>query len=189
MNGQGIHDRVRRDWRHLDFFQFEAWLHADVPRVDCSACGKTAAVEVPWARPGSGFTLLFEALGLSLCQSLPVAQAASLLRVNARRLWRRIEHYVGTARARETMDGVKVIGIDETSIRRGHDYVTVVHDLEAKRLLFMTAQSSLRSWNSFTASSGATMKRLLRSLSAATTLTAWFCAMIFLRTASWSSTQ
>jgi transposase len=105
VNGQGIHDRVRRDWRHLDFFQFEAWLHADVPRVDCSACGKTTAVEVPWARPGSGFTLLFEALGLSLCQSLPVAQAASLLRVNARRLWRRIEHYVGTARARQTMDG------------------------------------------------------------------------------------
>ncbi|WP_439823449.1 transposase family protein, partial [Caballeronia sordidicola] len=55
VNGQGIHDRVRRDWRHLDFFQFEAWLHADVPRVDCSACGKTTAVEVPWARPGSGF--------------------------------------------------------------------------------------------------------------------------------------
>ena len=151
VNGQGIHDRVRRDWRHLDFFQFEAWLHADVPRVDCSACGKTTAVEVPWARPGSGFTLLFEALGLSLCQSLPVAQAASLLRVNARRLWRRIEHYVGTARARETMDGVKVIGIDETSIRRGHDYVTVVHDLEAKRLLFMTEGSDHKTVTEFKA--------------------------------------
>ena len=24
---QGVHDRIRRDWRHLDFFQFEAWLH------------------------------------------------------------------------------------------------------------------------------------------------------------------
>lgn len=139
MNGQGIHDRVRRSWRHLDFFQYEAWLHADVPRVDCSACGKTTQVEAPWSRPGSGFTLLFEALALSLCQSLPVAQAAALLRVQSKRLWRRIEHYVQVARAQEEMKGVKVIGIDETSIKRGHEYVTVVHDLSAKRLLFMTA--------------------------------------------------
>ena len=117
VNGQGIHDRVRRDWRHLDFFQNEAWLHADVPRVDCGACGKTTTVEAPWARPGSGFTLLFEALALTLCQSMPVAHAASMLRVNAKQLWRRIEHYVGVARAQ--------------------DYVTLVHDLEGKRLLFM----------------------------------------------------
>jgi transposase len=58
---QRIHDRLRRSWRHLDFFQFEAWLHADVPRVACTSCGKTTQVGVPWARPGSGFTALFEA--------------------------------------------------------------------------------------------------------------------------------
>ena len=84
---QGVHDRVRRDWRHLDFFQFEAWLHAEVPRVHCGACGKTSRVGVPWAREGSGFTLLFEALGLALCRDLPVAQAARLMRVAAKRFW------------------------------------------------------------------------------------------------------
>ncbi len=138
VNGQGVHDRVRRDWRHLDFFQYEAWLHADVPRVDCDACGKTTQVDVPWARPGSGFTLLFEALAMSLCQTLPVAQAARQLRVKGKRLWRRVEHYVTAARAKDTMAGVKLIGMDETSIRHGQNYVTVVHDLEAKRLLFLT---------------------------------------------------
>ena len=73
---QGIHDRVDKSWRHLDFFQYEAWLHAPVPRVACTACGKTTQVQVPWAREGSGFTLLFETLALSLCKELPVAQAA-----------------------------------------------------------------------------------------------------------------
>ena len=138
IDGQGIHDRVKRSWRHLDFFQYEAWLHAEVPRVDCGACGKTTQVKVPWARPGSGFTLLFEALALSLCQTLPVAQAADQLRVASKRLWRRIEHYVGIARESDEMKGVRVVGIDETSIKKGHNYVTVMHDLEAKRLLFMT---------------------------------------------------
>ena len=59
---QRIHDRLRRSWRHLDFFQFEAWLHADVPRVACTGCGKTSQAGVSWAREGSGFTALFEAL-------------------------------------------------------------------------------------------------------------------------------
>lgn len=133
---QGIHDRVRRDWRHLDFFQFEAWLHADVPRVKCDACGKVSQIPVPWAREGSGFTLLFEALGLSLCRELPVAQAARFLRVAAKRLWTRIGHYVTAARAQDDMRGVRQVGIDETSLRKGHEYLTVVHDLQAKRLLF-----------------------------------------------------
>lgn len=59
---QVIHERVRRSWRHLDFFQFEAWLHAQIPRVRCNGCAKTTQLPVPWAREGSGFTLLFEAL-------------------------------------------------------------------------------------------------------------------------------
>jgi len=136
---QAIHERVRRSWRHLDFFQFEAWLHASVPRVNCTACGKTSQVPVPWAREGSGFTLLFEALAISLCQGLAVRQAAQMLRVSDKQLWRRIGHYVEQARARQDMSKVRLIGVDETSVRRGQHYITVVHDLDAKRLLFATA--------------------------------------------------
>ena len=133
---QLIHDRVRRSWRHLDFFQFEAWLHAEVPRVQCSGCGKTTQLPVPWAREGSGFTLLFEALSLSLCREMPVRQAANQMRVAPKRLWRRVRHYVEVARAKDDMSGVRHVGIDETSVKRGHQYITVVHDLAAKRLLF-----------------------------------------------------
>jgi transposase len=135
---QRVHDRLRRCWRHLDFFQYEAWLHADVPRVACGACGKTTQLAVPWARPGSGFTAAFEALALALCRELPVRQAAELLRCRDKQLWRRIEFYVDQARALESLEGVEIVGIDETSLRRGQDYVTVVHDLDDKRLLFAT---------------------------------------------------
>jgi transposase len=93
-------------------------------------------MQVPWAREGSGFTALFEALALSLCQELPVRQAADLLRCSDKQLWRRIEHYVSAARKLDDMSNVRIIGIDETSLRKGQNYITVVHDLEAKRLLF-----------------------------------------------------
>lgn len=135
---QPVHDRLHRSWRHLDFFQFEAWLHCDVPRVACASCGKTTQLPVPWARPGSGFTAAFEALALALCRELPVRQAAALLRCADKQLWRRIEIYVAQARELEDFAGVHIVGIDETSLRRGQDYITLVHDLDAKRLLFAT---------------------------------------------------
>ena len=90
------------------------------------------------ARPGSGFTALFEALALALCRDVPVRQAAALLRCQDKQLWRRIQHYVGQAREQEVFDDVSLIGIDETSLHRGQSYITVVHDLRAKRLLFAT---------------------------------------------------
>jgi transposase len=135
-SGQRVHDRLTREWRHLDFFQFEAWLHAEVPRVACNACAKTGQINVPWAREGSGFTALFEALALSLCKELPVRQAAALLRCSDKQLWRRIAHYVDKARALDDMTEVSIVGIDETSLRKGQNYITVVHDLQTKRLLF-----------------------------------------------------
>ena len=109
-----------------------------MPRIACGGCGKTSQFGVPWAREGSGFTALFEALALALCRDLPVRQAAALLRCADKQLWRRSEHCIAKARALDDMSTVEIVGIDETSLRRGQNYITVVHDLAAKRLLFAT---------------------------------------------------
>lgn len=148
---QTIHDRLLRSWRHLNFFQYEAWLHCRVPRVACTSCGKTTQVPVPWARPGSGFTIMFEALALTLSRDLPVRQVAQLLRCEDKQLWRRIEHYVTEAREQEVFENVQTIGIDETSLHRGQSYITVVHDLESKRLLFATEGRSHHTVSAFVA--------------------------------------
>jgi transposase len=135
---QPLHDRLARSWRHLDFFQYEAHLHAEVPRVACAGCGKVTQIAVPWAREGSGFTLLFEALTLMLAPTMSVLAAGRLLRVRSRRLWRVINHHVGRARARESHARVRAIGVDETASKRGQTYLSVFYDLDAQRLLFAT---------------------------------------------------
>ena len=106
---QGVHDTLERTWRHLNFFQYQALLHAKVPRVRCQACGKTSQVPVPWAREGSGFTLLMEALLVSLCQAMAVRQVAQLLAVSDMRVWRTLDHYVDQARAQEDFSMVSSI--------------------------------------------------------------------------------
>jgi transposase len=133
---QPVHDTRERRWRHLNFFQYQAYIHAKVPRIRCGSCGKTSQVEVPWARPNSGFTLLMEALLVSLCKAMTVRQVAQLLGVSDMRIWRTLDHYVEQARAQEDFSGVQSIGLDETASRRGHHYISLFHDLEAGRLLY-----------------------------------------------------
>lgn len=136
---QPVHDTQERTWRHLNFFQFEAYIHAKVPRVRCDSCAKTTQVSVPWARAQSGFTQLMEALIVTLCQAMTVRQVAQLLRVSDMRVWRTLDHYVDGARAQEDFSAVSCIGLDETAARRGHHYISLFHDLDARRLLFACA--------------------------------------------------
>ena len=135
--GCKVHDTVEKAWRHLDFFQHQAFIIARVPRVDCDQCG-VHLVEVPWARPGSGFTLLMEGLILEMARAMPVRNIAQLLRVSPNRLWRVIDHYVGDAVDRMRCSTVTAVGVDETSARKRHDYISCFFDLDARRLVFAT---------------------------------------------------
>ena len=135
---QGVHDTREREWRHLNFFQFDAYIHAKIPRVACSECGKTTQVEVPWARPQSGFTQLMEALIITLCQAMPVARVQQLLNIRGNdRIWNVLDYYIPKAREQEDFSAVKNIGVDETAARRGHDYISLFHDLDLHKLLFV----------------------------------------------------
>ncbi len=131
------HDTTERNWRHLNFFQYKAFLNARVPRIDCKDCG-IKTVKVPWARPGSGFTLLFEAFIMLLVKSMTVKAAAVLVKEHDTRLWRVLDHYVTEARGNLDLSTVKKVGTDETSSRRGHKYVSIFVDLEVPKVVFAT---------------------------------------------------
>lgn len=133
-SGCRVHDTTERTWRHLNFFQFETYLHARVPRVSCDCCGVHQAA-VPWARPGSGFTLLFEALAMALARMMPVQAAARILNVWSTRLWRLIHRQLEGELAALDLSGVRRVGVDETASRKGHKYITVFADLDGSRII------------------------------------------------------
>jgi len=133
--GLKARDTETKTWRHMDFFQHQAYLTARVPRVDCPEHG-VRQVAVPWARPRSGFTLLFEALVMALVKEMPVAAIAALIGETDMRVWRVLHHYVDLAVDAQDLSGLQRLGIDETSARRGQDYVSVFADLDERRAVF-----------------------------------------------------
>ena len=132
-----VYDSEEHTWRHLNFFQYKAYLHARQPRTNCPDCG-VLTVQVPWARPKSDFTLLFEALILTLARQMPVLAIAKLVGEHDTRLWRVLRAYVDKARAEADFSGVTDIGVDETSCRKGHHYISLFVDVKQSRVLFAT---------------------------------------------------
>jgi transposase len=135
--GCPAYDTERHSWRHLNFFQYEAYLTARVPRVSCGDCG-IKTVEVPWTRSGSGFTLLFEALIMMLAKAMPVKSIANLVKEHDTRIWRVLNHYVHESRQGADFSAVTEVGVDETSSKRGHNYVSVFVDMQTPKVLFAT---------------------------------------------------
>ena len=106
------YDTSERTWRHLNFFQYKTFIHTHQPRIKCKEHG-VKTVEVPWAaRPGSGFTLLFESWCLELAKHVPVSVIAEMVDENDTRLWRFIDHYVTEARKAEDYSTVKTFEDD-----------------------------------------------------------------------------
>jgi len=134
----GIHDTQERVWKHLNFFQYETYLYANLPRINCPKCKTTRNVSVPWARPNSGFTLLFEAFALELAQAMPMSLVGEITNENDTRLMRIVTHYVEQAREKVDMSQVSKIGTDETSKAKGHNYITTFIDFKERKALFAT---------------------------------------------------
>lgn len=132
-----VHDKVERQWKHLNFWQYETLLQASVPRVRCEKCG-VHQVKAPWAREGSGFTLLFEAMTMLLSAHMPVTEAAKMVGEHDTRIWRIVKHYVDKAHRATDWSAVERVAVDEVSRTKGHVYATNFLDLDTGWLLFMT---------------------------------------------------
>jgi len=131
-----IHDTVDRKWRHLNFFEHTAIIHGRIPRVKCPNCG-VHQVDLPWTRSDSGFTLLMEAEIISLAYSMQISQIAKKLSITDKRVWRVVEFQVNQALKNNDYTTITCFGVDETSRKKGHEYITVFADLDTAKVLFV----------------------------------------------------
>ena len=135
--GLKAYDTSNKTWKHLNFFEHECYLHARVPRVKLES-GKVKQIQTPWEGLSNGFTLLFEAFLLQLCQAMPVNKVASITKTSDDKLWSMLEKYIGQTREHENFQEITSIGLDETSRAKGHEYITLFVDLEQRRTIFIT---------------------------------------------------
>jgi transposase len=86
----------------------------------------------------SGFTLLFEALILTLAQQMTFRGISRLIGVSVHRIMAVCRCYVDLTLAEADFSAVKRLAIDETSKARGHEYVTITADAERRAVICVT---------------------------------------------------
>jgi transposase len=130
------YDSRERRWRHLDTMQYRTILVADVPRIQCDKhC--VVQIMVPWSDPKSRFTALFEALVIDWLKEASFSAVARQLSLS----WDQVdgiqERAVRRGLARRKKQRPRRIGVDETSFRKGAEYITVVNDLDQNKVLWV----------------------------------------------------
>lgn len=126
----------RRRWRALDLGTVPTYLEAEAPRVHCREHGVVVAA-VPWARHGAGHTRSFDDTAAWLATRTSKTAVVQLLRVAWRTVGAIVQRVGDEARAgRDLLAGLRRIGIDEISYKRGHRYLLVVVDHDSGRLVW-----------------------------------------------------
>lgn len=126
----------RRRWRALDLGTIPVWLEADAPRVNCPVHGPTVRA-VPWARHAAGHTVVFDEQVAWLATQCSKTAVTELMRIAWRTVGAIITRvWADTEKLHDRFDGLRRIGIDEISYKRGHRYLTVVVDHDSGRLVW-----------------------------------------------------
>ena len=133
---RGVYDRSPpRLWRHLALGRTVFWLRYAPRRVNCSRCG-VRVEQVPWAAHGSRFTRDLEEMVAYLAQRMDRSAVRRLVGIDWRTVGTIVERIVSERLDPARLDELYVIGLDELSFRRHHNYVTVVVDHLKRRVVW-----------------------------------------------------
>jgi transposase len=148
-SGSGYDHAPERHWRHLNVCQLESEIVCALPRGQCKECRKVFTVRAPWEGRSPHLTQEFEAFALTLMREMPVAKAGEILGETDQRLWRMLFAHVDAAWRELSWENVVWVGADEMNRRKGHNYLTVFADLEAKRVLLAVEGKEAGTWERF----------------------------------------
>lgn len=138
-----------RAWRHLDTCQFQTYLHARIPRVDCPEHGVVNAA-VPWAEAHGRFTVMMEAWIIEvLKECATVTGAGYLTGLSWDEVFGVMQRAVARGQARKKERSLRYVGVDEKAFRKGHSYITVVCDLERSTVEYVAEGRTTESLASY----------------------------------------
>jgi transposase len=146
---RGYDHAPERRWRHLNVCQLQSEIVCALPPGECQRCRKIYTVRAPWEGRSRGLTQEFEAFALTLMREMPVKKAGEILGETDQKLWRALFAHVDAAWQDLSWENVIWVGADEMNRKKGHNYLTVFVDLQAKRVLLAVEGKDAGVWERF----------------------------------------
>jgi len=162
-----VYDHRPRKWRHLDACGWKVWIRYDIARVDCPRCQRVRTEAVPWARPDARLTREVEDEIAWLAQQMSKKRVAELMRC----AWETVDAVVTRVvaehrgRSHDRLNGLRRIGVDEISYRRGHAYLTIIADHDTGRVVWVAEDRTQQALSSFFVALGPKRSARLQAIS------------------------
>ncbi|MEV6525019.1 ISL3 family transposase [Longispora sp. NPDC051575] len=131
------YDQRLRRWRHLDLGARPVWLEAPIRRLNCPGCRRVRTEQVGWARPAARHTYAFEQVVAWLAQRMDKTAVTELMRCSWEAVDAIVRRVVTDHLDNTRLDGLRHLGIDEISYRRGHTYLTVIANHDTGRVVWV----------------------------------------------------
>lgn len=128
------YETEERVWRHGDCMFYQTYVHSRRPKVLCPDCG-VKQISAPFERKNSRFTLMFEGYVMLLAANMPRAKVARVLRCDEKSIEKIVIYWVEKAVEERSLKKVKSLAVDETSFKKGHDYVTLIIDSDERAVV------------------------------------------------------
>jgi transposase len=155
---------VRR-FEFVPLWQIAVFFVYAMRRVDCPKCG-TVAEEVPWGDGKCHLTTTYRWFLAGWAKRLSWRDVAVAFHASWETVYRSVEYAVSWGLGHRTLNGIKALGIDEVQWQRGHNYLTLVYQIDtgARRLLWVARDRTEDSLRGFFLTLTEEVKRSIRYL-------------------------
>ena len=127
-----------RQFEFIPLWNIPVYFHYTMRRVDCEECG-VRVERVPWAEGKSPVTKPFALFLARWAKRLSWEETAKSFCTTWDTVFRSVKQTVEYGLKHRQLDGITAIGVDEIQYGKGHQYLTLVYQINAgiRRLLFV----------------------------------------------------
>ena len=126
---------VQRDIRTIPIGSKPVLLRSIIQRIWCPFCKFVRQIQLSFSNKGKSYTRVFEKYVIGLSQLMTIKDIANHLRISWDTIKEIQKAHLKLRYKRIKLKNTKRIAIDEISIGKGHQYLTIVMDLQTGRIL------------------------------------------------------
>lgn len=132
-----VYDSKYRVYRHLDICDYRCYLNVKIPRVQCKEHGIKVISKHTFGRQNSHFSFKFDALVMQKVREMSVVSISRELGEVDTTLWSVVNHYIKQGINQIDCSSTRRVGVDETSSKKGHNYISIFTDLDTDKVIFV----------------------------------------------------
>jgi transposase len=163
-----VHSWTQRPVRDLNLAGTKVWLQCQYRKLLCGHCQRVSIEDLELFHPYLRVTRRLAALIHQLCKVMTVTDVARHFGLDWKTVKDIDKQYLEAHYGQPHLDGLRILAVDEISIRKGHSYLTVVLNYETGHVVYVgkerKARTLMRFFNQLTAKQRKTIEAVVMDM-------------------------